>query len=118
MRTSERSTFHKGSRHSAVTVCLLLVMCLVFLTACGKDKKDNTVANVNTEETLTNTEVPTTESVIDTEEVVDTENRNRDGNRACSGSIESGYGSLCRRDCLYDNKSQCEGRTFYRCRGL
>ena len=32
--------------------------------------------------------------------------------------IESGYGSLCRRDCLYDNKSQCEGRTFYRCRGL
>lgn len=39
MRTSERSTFHKGSRHSAVTVCLLLVMCLVFLTACGKDKK-------------------------------------------------------------------------------
>ena len=73
MRTSERSTFHKGSRHSAVTVCLLLVMCLVFLTACGKDKKDDTVANVNTEETLTNTEVPTTESVIDTEEVVDTE---------------------------------------------
>lgn len=39
MRTSERSTFPKGSRHSAVTVCLLLVMCLVFLTACGKDKK-------------------------------------------------------------------------------
>ena len=73
MRTSERSTFHKGSRHSAVTVCLLLVMCLVFLTACGKDKKDDTVANVNTEETLTNTEVPTTENVIDTEEVVDTE---------------------------------------------
>ena len=73
MRTSERSTFHKGSRQSAVTVCLLLVMCLVFLTACGKDKKDDTVANVNTEETLTNTEVPTTESVIDTEEVVDTE---------------------------------------------
>ena len=92
MRTSERSTFHKGSRHSAVTVCLLLVMCLVFLTACGKDKKDDTVANVNTED--------------------------RDGNRACSGSIESGYGSLCRRDCLYDNKSQCESRTFYRCRGL
>ena len=50
MRTSERRTFHKGSRHSAVTVCLLLVMCLVFLTACGKDKKDDTVANVNTEE--------------------------------------------------------------------
>ena len=73
MRTSERNTFHKGSRHSAVTVCLLLVMCLVFLTACGKDKKDDTVANVNTEETLTNTEVPTTESVIDTEEVVDAE---------------------------------------------
>ena len=73
MRTSERRTFHKGSRHSAVTVCLLLVMCLVFLTACGKDKKDDTVANVNTEETLTNTEVPTTESVIDTEEVVDAE---------------------------------------------
>lgn len=48
-------------------------MCLVFLTACGKDKKDDTVANVNTEETLTNTEVPTTENVIDTEEVVDTE---------------------------------------------
>ena len=31
------------------------------------------MANVNTEETLTNTEVPTTENVIDTEEVVDTE---------------------------------------------
>ena len=73
MRTSERRTFHKGSRHSAVTVCLLLVMCLVFLTACGKDKKDDTVANVNTEEALTNTEAPATESVIDTEEVVDTE---------------------------------------------
>ena len=84
MRTSERRTFHKGSRHSAVTVCLLLVMCLVFLTACGKDKKDDTVANVNTEEALTNTEVPTTE----------------------------------RRDRIYDNKSQCESRAFYRCRGL